>query len=115
MSALQQLLVAAGVKISLGTASGNSFLGAGTATAQYELASNGDINATTVNNTKNNVGAWISPRFNMAGYDCRVTLSAGAFSSGVNNTWQNLGTTRTWTVSQVGTGSSSATYTVENS
>lgn len=110
---LQSLLAAAGFKFSLGTASGNSSLPSGTATAQFQLTSSGDIQVTQTNNSVVDVGDWVSPKFNMGNYECRLTLSAGSFSTGTNNTWQNLGTTRIWTLSQVGSGSSSCTYTAE--
>lgn len=110
---LQSLLAAAGFKISLGSASGTSALASGTATAQFQLTNAGDIQATQTNNSVVDIGDWVSPKFNMGNYECRLTLTSGVFSTGTNNTWQNLGTTRIWTLSQTGSGSSSCTYTAE--
>jgi hypothetical protein len=44
-------------------------------------------------------GAWLIPGANSNLYDSRVTItggSAGAFTSGLNNTWQAQGTDRIW-------------------
>src|SRR5262245_17247987 len=75
-----------------------SFVTGTTATAQYRLTSGGDISATTINNTLNDVGDWISPKSNFSLYSARASLVSGTVTSGALGTWLNLATDRTWTL-----------------
>lgn len=85
-----------------------------TATATFRLESDGDIGATTANNTVNDVGDWITPKTNMANYECRADVTSGALTSGTTGAWQSLATTRTWTLSKLsGTGVDTAIFTLQ--
>lgn len=104
---MQQLLMgclaaaeqaAAGLALEDFTAS--SFTVGTTATAQYRLSSDGSIDATQGSNTiVNNVGFWFEDVDSPSDYEVRATADPGSVSSGTLNTWQSLGTSRTWTLS----------------
>lgn len=66
------------------------------ATAGYRLNSSG-IAESIVDVTYTTLETWL---LSGAASDCevRVTLSLGTLSSGTTDTWQNLGTSRSWTV-----------------
>lgn len=82
--------------------------------ASYELTSAGDINRGTTQGGTVDIGDWIAPKAAAgAGYECRATVTSGALSSGTTGSWLNLGTTRTWSVVETGSSSSTATITVE--
>jgi hypothetical protein len=81
------------------------------ALAQYQLTSGGSIRKTTVNNSVNTVGAWISPLTNFSLYSARATLVSGTVL-GTMGTWLNLGTTRIWQTGSSG-GSVEGVMTVE--
>lgn len=114
MSGILSLLLAGGTKIQLPVTSATSFSVGSTSTAQLQFANTGDINGTNGSNAVSDRGDWIAPKFNMSAYDIRVVLTSGTFTSGSNNVWENLGTTRTWTkAGSVGGGVVSCNYTIE--
>lgn len=111
---LAMLLAASGIKVQLPVTSATSFSTGTTSTAQLQFANSGDINGTNGSNAVSDRGDWIAPKVNMGDYDIRVILTSGTFTTGSNNTWENLGTSRTWTKQgSVGAGVVSCTYTVE--
>ena len=74
----------------------------------YSLQSDGEVHASTGLITHK--GDWITPKSRAPGnYEVRATLSSGALSAGSTGTWLPLTTTRTWSVTVVG----SATLTIE--
>ena len=42
------------------------------------------------------VSKWLTPQTDMSDYEIRATLSGGDTPSGTFDTWQSLGTTRSW-------------------
>lgn len=79
---------------------------------QYRLNTNGIV--------QTNIGAgftdfetWIQAAVNSNLYESRVTELSGSLTSGSVGVWENLGTTRTWILSQVVTGISICTIRVE--
>ena len=83
------------------------------AVAQYRLENDGDIGATSGTNTVGDIGDWITPKTNMASYECRATMLSGSLTTGTTGAWINLATTRTWTVSRSGVGTNLASMTLE--
>jgi len=84
------------------------------AACQFELTSGGDIRQTIVTNTVTDVGDWLVPKFGMSGFDCMLTVNSGTAPSGAATaTWLNLGTTRTWTLTQAVVGSRSNNCTLQ--
>lgn len=82
------------------------------ATATYRLESDGDIGATSGDNTVLDVGDWITPQTNMASYEARATTLSGT-PVGTMGAWLNLGSTRTWTLTRSSVGIGSASFTLE--
>jgi hypothetical protein len=86
-----------------------------TATAGYQLESDGDIGQRDQSSggLYTDVGDWIAPK-GMAGaaYECQATLVSGTLSSGTTGSWLALNVTRTWTVSATST-LKSCTFTLE--
>ena len=68
----------------------------GTATAGYRLNSSG-IAESQVNATYSTLETWLLSG-SASDYEVRATLSSGTLSSGTTGTWENLGTSRSWTV-----------------
>jgi predicted dehydrogenase len=83
------------------------------ATAQYQLENDGDINATGGTNTVTDRGDWLAPKQNMSQFECRFHVTSGSLTSGTVDTWLNLGTTRTWTVTRSTDGTSTVVGTLE--
>jgi hypothetical protein len=84
----------------------------------FELTNGGDIRETTGSNVINDVGDWVTPKTNFSAYDCMLTVNSGTAPAGAATaTWLNLGTTRTWTLTQsvVGSKSNSCTLQIRNS
>lgn len=107
--------LAGGTRITLNASyQPQSTVAAGTATAQFELNSSGDINMTNGNNSLVDVGDWLLPKLGMSGFDCMLTLNSGTNPSGsAMATWLNLGTTRNWQISQSVLGINSNTCTLQ--
>lgn len=78
------------------------------ATAYYELQSDGDIDS--------NQGAladWLNGSVTGSDYECRATLVTGTLSSGTTGSWLALSSDRRWTVTRASLGAKSCTITVE--
>ncbi len=85
------------------------------ALAFYELESGGDVNTSTATTGgTTDVGDWITPKA-AAGdaYEARVTVNSGSLTSGTEDTWLALGTTRRWERSRTTIGSDNVNFTVE--
>jgi hypothetical protein len=83
------------------------------AIAQFQLTSAGDIRMTTANNTVVDVGDFLLPVLNVAGYEARMVQNSGTSLGGAAlNTFLALSTTRTWTLTQTATGGLSANSTL---
>lgn len=91
-----------GHTISLSNVSASS-IGSGVQTASYELTNAGDVRETEGGAT-NDVGDWIAPKDSFANYEVRATLNTGSVDSGTTGSWLNLGTTRTWSVTDATAG-----------
>lgn len=81
------------------------------ATCSYSLNSTGSQTDSDGGNRN-----WITPTSNAGNYSARMTLNSGsAYTSGTVGAWLNLGTTRTWslTESRNGVFSSSNSGTIE--
>lgn len=63
--------------------------------ASYSLGLDGAITYTNQFDTE----YWITPQSGMSGYEVRANIIFGTLFSGTANTWQNLGSTRTWSIS----------------
>ncbi len=90
----------------------NSVRPVGTATAQYELRSDGSLWFTSGYNTLVQSSDWLDFGASSS-YEVRATLTSGTLDSGTTGSWLGLGTTRTWSISQGIVGVNSATITVE--
>jgi hypothetical protein len=82
------------------------------ATAAYRLNSNGQVES-LVNGSPTTLEQWCTPTSAAGNYEARVTVTSGALSSGTTGTWLALSTSRTWSVTQSGAGSSFCSFTVE--
>jgi hypothetical protein len=85
----------------------------GSAAAEVTFANNGTYAGT--GNIEGFSGNWISPT-SAAGdaYDIRMTVNSGTTPSGsTTGIWLGLGTTRTWTISRSGLGTTASNVTVE--
>jgi hypothetical protein len=85
----------------------------GTANAEVTFTNTGTYTGT--GNIQGFSGNWITPT-SAAGsaYDIRLTVNSGSTPSGsAPNIWISLGTTRTWTISQSGIGTTASNVTVE--
>lgn len=71
----------------------------GTAIAQYQLTNAGEIMATEQNFGLLDRGDWLTPKSNFSLYSSRATIVNGSLTTGNVGVWENLATTRTWTVS----------------
>jgi hypothetical protein len=88
-------------------------LSPGLAIAQVEFSNTGSYTGT--GNVEGFSGNWITPT-SAAGsaYEIRMTVNSGSTPSGsATGTWLSLGTTRTWTISQSGAGTTTSNVTVE--
>jgi len=84
----------------------------GTATARYNVKSDGTIFGTSGNNTTSQLGTWLT--FGTASnYEVRATVVSGTLSSGTTGSWLDLASDREWTVAQVTVGINTAVITVE--
>lgn len=114
MGMLNQLLGAAGDRISFGFVTPSSIVVGGSATASFDLQADGDIDATQTNNTIADRDDWIAPKVNMALYEVRATLQTGGpMTTGTMGSYLSLGTNRVWTLVQVGVGSIGSTVLFE--
>lgn len=72
------------------------------ASSGYRLSNGGDV-VTLINGGASTVGAWISPATGFADYEVEAVVASGSGGTLTgttgSGTWQNLGTTRTWTLS----------------
>lgn len=88
-----------------------------TVTAVYSLRSTGDIYYNqSGTNTVIDQGDWITPKSNMAAYECRADITGGTLTTGTTGAWQSLASDRSWTVSRpqiAGTGQNSCTFTLQ--
>jgi len=78
-----------------------------TATATYQLTNAGVESATLAG-----TNTWL-PAGSAANYDCRLTMTTGSVTGSATGTWLNLGTTRSWSLTQSVIGSASASGTIE--
>lgn len=86
----------------------------GSATAQFSLRNTGDIYRSTGTGGLVDSGFdWITPQTNMAGYECRATVTTGALTGGTTGAWQSLSTSRTWSRAQTSVGTSQCVFTLE--
>lgn len=69
----------------------------------------------TAGGTATDGGSWLSPKQGMSRFSCRVTATAGSLDIGTSGVWQDLGSNRTFGVTDnvVGGGAKSATVTLE--
>lgn len=89
-------------------------INAGGAAATYTLSNTGAVQASTVSGGPQILGAWVIPvSFAGSAYECRATVNSGSVSSGTTGTWEDLGTSRSWSRAQASVGSSSVNLTVE--
>lgn len=95
------------------TDSASSIRLSGTATAQYQLLSNGHIAETANNNIVVDQGSWVLPNSRALNYECFATLNSGALTSGTTGAWLALTADRIWTLSKTGPGGISAQITVQ--
>ncbi len=106
--------IGGGITITLAASYSASALVSGGATAQFELTSAGDVRMTNGNNSVVDVGDWLAPKTNMAGFDCMLTLNSGTSPTGsALATWLNLGTTRNWQITRGGSGVNTNNCTVQ--
>lgn len=83
------------------------------ASSSYELLSSGVAReVTSAGGTFNYSGEWLTSG-SASSVEVRATLQSGSTPSGTLNTWLNLGTTRSWTLSRTGIGTSSCVLLVE--
>lgn len=88
-------------------------LSPGTSNAEVTFTNTGTYTGT--GNIQGFSGNWITPT-SAAGsaYDIRMTRNSGATPTGsTTGIWLSLGTTRTWTISQSGIGTTASNVTVE--
>jgi hypothetical protein len=78
----------------------------GFAQAQVSLTNAGLFGAATSTGPYNE-DPWLVPGTNAADYEVYAALVSGAVTSGTTGSWLNLGTTRTWDVSNTYLGSDS--------
>lgn len=82
-----------------------------TATASFALNSSGTY--TCLGSIKPADGTWLKGIGTGGGYEARLTVTSGSFTTGTTGSWLSLGTTRQWTFSQLTVGSGSAAGTLE--
>lgn len=103
-----------GAQVSFTTGAVSDFqLSPGSAAAEVSFTNAGTYAGT--GNTQGFSGDWIAPT-SAAGsaYDIRMTVNTGSTPSGsATGLWLSLGTTRTWTISQSGIGTTASNVTVE--
>lgn len=83
-----------------------------TCTAQYRLENAGDITEQASPSGHTDVGDWIDPKAEAgSGYDARMSKQSGSATLAVGSeaTWESLGTTRTYGISNT-TGGTTADY-----
>ena len=88
--------------------------GVGSTTSTYRLTSTGiiQISAGSPSATVDS-GFWITPQTNMANFEVRATQLSGTMTTGTLNAWQNLGTSRAWTLTRASVGTSEASLLIE--
>jgi hypothetical protein len=85
----------------------------GSAEASYSLTSGGDVFGTTTLNGAIDIGDWISPKSAAPGsYEVQADVIYGSVTGSATGSWLALTSTRTWTLSLVGSGSEAAALTV---
>lgn len=80
----------------------------GPATVGYSLRSDGTISSENQGGDAV-IGSWLTPGVNMANYEAYATLLSGS-SPGTMDTWLNLGTTRTWSLSRLSMATGTSTF-----
>lgn len=84
------------------------------ATAGYRLLNTGIAQKTNIAGTYINIsGEWETGGAAESNYDAFVTVTSGSLSSGTSGSWLNLGTSRTWTRSRSGVGTSTCIFTLQ--
>jgi hypothetical protein len=85
----------------------------GSAEAAYQLTSTGDVIGFTTLNGDTDIGDWISPTSAAPGsYEALATVVFGSVSGSATGSWLALTTTRAWTLTLTGAGSTAAQLTV---
>jgi hypothetical protein len=85
----------------------------GSAEASYSLTSGGDVFATTTLDGAIDIGDWISPKSAAPGsYEVQADVIYGSVTGSATGSWLALTSTRTWTLSLVGSGFEGAALTV---
>lgn len=82
-----------------------------TATASFALNSNGTY--TCIGSITPGNGTWLKGTGTGADYEARITVIAGAFSTGTVGSWISLGTNRLWTLDLAVIGSDAVVSVVE--
>jgi hypothetical protein len=90
-----------------------SFASGGDSTfSTYELLNTGVARENSGGNIFNYSGEWLTSG-SASAVEVRATLQSGSTPSGTLNTWLNLGTTRSWTLSRTGLGQSTCVLLIE--
>lgn len=115
MSGINTLLVgvvsSATITISDVTVSASN--GGAGANASYELQTDGDISQ-SINGSASNIGEWVVPRSAAGGnFEVFATLNSGTLSTGTTGSWLDLGSDRSWGVSQAIVGTKTAVIGLE--
>jgi len=83
-------------------------------TATYTLEADGDIITATTAGGSVDAGDWIIPKGAAGGnFEVQATIVSGSVSSGTTGSWLALSSDRTWTRSQVTSGTSTVVLTIE--
>lgn len=99
-------------RINIADAAATSVRFAGTATAQYQIKSDGTLWFTSGNNTLVQSSDWLDFGASSS-YEVRATLTSGTLDSGTTGSWLSLSTTQTWSISQGIVGVNTAAITIE--
>ena len=85
--------------------------------AGYELQDDGDIfrNLGIGGGASNtDIGDWITPKINMAAYECRATLNSGTSPAGsAVGSWLALSSGRSWNLTRTSLGTVTCNLTIE--
>lgn len=85
----------------------------GASSCSYTLKSNSEIEQFTSIIGFLPIGNWVSPTSAAPGsYECRADLVSGTLSSGTTGSWLALTSDRTWNLTRLSPGSSSAELTI---
>lgn len=85
---------------------------AGTATATYEIRSDGTVYTTNGANTLVFLENWLAFG-STSNYEIKATALSGTPTTGTLDSWVSLGTTRTWTLSQSIPGDATCILSIE--